>query len=77
MADTPLLEGVYPILVTPFDDEEQIDLPSFDKVVRFMAAIGSGSRPTVADSGVSTPGLADFPASSIAGTEYRGGACSR
>ncbi len=41
MADTPLLEGVYPILVTPFDDEEQIDLPSFDKVVRFMAAVGA------------------------------------
>jgi len=40
MADTPVLEGVYPILVTPFDDEEDVDLPSFAKVVRFMAATG-------------------------------------
>jgi 4-hydroxy-tetrahydrodipicolinate synthase len=33
-------EGVYPILVTPFTDGEEIDLESFSRVVRFMADIG-------------------------------------
>jgi 4-hydroxy-tetrahydrodipicolinate synthase len=33
-------EGVYPILVTPFTDEEEIDLESFSRVVGFMADIG-------------------------------------
>jgi 4-hydroxy-tetrahydrodipicolinate synthase len=33
-------EGVYPILVTPFTDGEEIDLESFFRVVRFMADIG-------------------------------------
>ena len=33
-------EGVFPILVTPFDDHENVDLESFDRVVRFMAEIG-------------------------------------
>ena len=32
--------GVYPILVTPFDEREEIDLASFERVVRFMADIG-------------------------------------
>jgi len=32
--------GVFPILVTPFDDREEIDLASFARVVRFMADIG-------------------------------------
>lgn len=32
--------GVYPILVTPFTDGEEIDLESFSRVVRFMADIG-------------------------------------
>ncbi len=32
--------GVYPILVTPFDDGEDVDLASFSRVVRFMADIG-------------------------------------
>jgi 4-hydroxy-tetrahydrodipicolinate synthase len=34
------LEGVYPILPTPFDENEEIDLPSFSRTVAFMAAIG-------------------------------------
>lgn len=33
-------EGVYPILVTPFDEKENVDLESFVRVVRFMAEIG-------------------------------------
>jgi 4-hydroxy-tetrahydrodipicolinate synthase len=33
-------EGVYPILVTPFDEGEEIDLASWARVVRFMADIG-------------------------------------
>jgi 4-hydroxy-tetrahydrodipicolinate synthase len=38
---TPVtFEGVFPILVTPFDEKEAIDLESFDRVIRFMAEIG-------------------------------------
>lgn len=33
-------QGVYPILATPFDDRENIDLESFGRLVRFMADIG-------------------------------------
>jgi len=33
-------EGVYPILATPFDDRENLDLESFDRLVRFMAGLG-------------------------------------
>lgn len=33
-------EGVFPILVTPFDDEGDLDLASFDRTIRFMADIG-------------------------------------
>ncbi|MGE5283513.1 MAG: dihydrodipicolinate synthase family protein [Actinomycetota bacterium] len=33
-------KGVYPILVTPFDEKENVDLDSFVRVVRFMAEIG-------------------------------------
>ncbi len=40
MSDSPEFQGVYPILVTPFDAREQLDLESFDRLVRFMAAIG-------------------------------------
>jgi 4-hydroxy-tetrahydrodipicolinate synthase len=36
----PEFQGVYPILVTPFDAKEQLDLESFDRLVRFMATIG-------------------------------------
>lgn len=32
--------GVYPILATPFDDEENLDLESFDRLIRFMADAG-------------------------------------
>jgi 4-hydroxy-tetrahydrodipicolinate synthase len=32
--------GVFPILVTPFDEKENVDLESFVRVVRFMAEIG-------------------------------------
>jgi 4-hydroxy-tetrahydrodipicolinate synthase len=40
MAGPVTFEGVFPILVTPFDDAETVDLESFDRVVRFMADIG-------------------------------------
>ncbi len=40
MATPVTFEGVFPILVTPFDDKENVDLESFDRVVRFMADIG-------------------------------------
>ncbi|MGQ0580084.1 MAG: dihydrodipicolinate synthase family protein [Betaproteobacteria bacterium] len=33
-------EGVYPILATPFDESENLDLASFDRLVRFMAGLG-------------------------------------
>jgi 4-hydroxy-tetrahydrodipicolinate synthase len=33
-------EGVYPILATPFHDDERPDLESFDRLVRFMARLG-------------------------------------
>jgi len=33
-------EGVYPILATPFHDDEHPDLESFDRLVRFMAGLG-------------------------------------
>jgi 4-hydroxy-tetrahydrodipicolinate synthase len=33
-------KGVFPILVTPFDEKENVDLESFVRVVRFMAEIG-------------------------------------
>jgi 4-hydroxy-tetrahydrodipicolinate synthase len=32
-------EGVYPILATPFHDDERPDLESFDRMVRFMARL--------------------------------------
>lgn len=40
MASIPNFRGVYPILVTPFDAQEQLDLESFDRLVRFNADIG-------------------------------------
>ena len=33
-------KGVFPILVTPFDDHGTLDLESFDRTVRFMADVG-------------------------------------
>jgi len=40
MAAPVTFEGVFPILVTPFDENENVDLESFDRAVRFMADIG-------------------------------------
>jgi len=40
MAGPVSFEGVFPILVTPFDEQENVDLESFAQVVRFMADIG-------------------------------------
>ncbi len=40
MATQLTFEGVYPILATPFDDNENLDLESFDRLVRFMAGLG-------------------------------------
>jgi 4-hydroxy-tetrahydrodipicolinate synthase len=40
MASIPNFRGVYPILVTPFDAQEQLDLESFDRLIRFNADIG-------------------------------------
>jgi 4-hydroxy-tetrahydrodipicolinate synthase len=37
---TPNFTGVWPILVTPFDAQENLDLESLERVVRFMAATG-------------------------------------
>ena len=33
-------EGVFPILVTPFNQDEHLDLESFDRLIRFMADLG-------------------------------------
>ncbi len=40
MSLIPNFQGVYPILVTPFDAQEQLDLESFDRLIRFNADIG-------------------------------------
>ena len=40
MATDVSFKGVFPILVTPFDGKEIVDLESFVRVVRFMAEIG-------------------------------------
>ena len=33
-------KGVFPIVITPFDEEENTDLESFDRIIRFMAELG-------------------------------------
>lgn len=33
-------EGVFPILATPFNDDESVDLPSLHRLVRFMVELG-------------------------------------
>ena len=33
-------EGVFPILATPFGEDENVDLESFGRLVRFMASLG-------------------------------------
>lgn len=40
LTNRAFLEGVYPILATPFDDRERIDPASLERVVRFMAEVG-------------------------------------
>jgi len=40
MASTPSFRGVYPILATPFHDDESPDLESLERMVRFMARAG-------------------------------------
>jgi 4-hydroxy-tetrahydrodipicolinate synthase len=40
MAKPISFEGVYPILATPFHDDESVDLASFDRLIRFMADLG-------------------------------------
>ena len=40
MAAEMKFEGVYPILATPFDEDESLDLESFDRMVRFIAGLG-------------------------------------
>src|SRR5262245_51984834 len=39
MAATLSFEGVYPILATPFHDDEGVDLESMDQLIRFMAGL--------------------------------------
>jgi len=40
MASTPSFRGIYPILATPFHDDETPDLESLERMVRFMAHAG-------------------------------------
>jgi 4-hydroxy-tetrahydrodipicolinate synthase len=40
MAAELKFEGVFPILATPFDEKENPDLESFDRLIRFMAGLG-------------------------------------
>ncbi len=37
---TTSFTGVYPILATPFNDDEQVDLASMERMVGFMAGLG-------------------------------------
>jgi 4-hydroxy-tetrahydrodipicolinate synthase len=39
MAHELSFEGVYPILATPFHDDESVDLESMDRLIRFMAGL--------------------------------------
>ena len=40
MTNKPVFVGVWPILITPFDAKEVLDLPALERVVRFMAHLG-------------------------------------
>ena len=40
MAKPISFRGVYPILATPFHDDESLDLESFDRLIRFMTLLG-------------------------------------
>ena len=79
-------KGVFPILVTPFDDHGNLDLESFDRMVRFMADIGVNGVTIIGVLGESNRMLdaereqliktavdaADGRISVIAGTSYSG-----
>jgi len=39
MANKLSFEGVYPILATPFQDDESVDLESMERLIRFMAGL--------------------------------------
>jgi len=39
MAKPISFQGVYPILATPFHDDESLDLESFDRLIRFMGRL--------------------------------------
>ncbi len=41
MAGLVRFEGVFPILATPFDERENLDLESFARIVSFMAEVGA------------------------------------
>lgn len=40
MKTAPVFTGVWPILATPFDEDESLDLASLARLVRFMAEVG-------------------------------------
>ena len=40
LVQKPVFEGVWPILVTPFDGQETLDLPALETIVRFMGTLG-------------------------------------
>lgn len=40
MPPSPAFTGVYPILATPFDDDEALDTQAFGRIVDFMARLG-------------------------------------
>jgi 4-hydroxy-tetrahydrodipicolinate synthase len=40
MAKPLSFQGVYPILATPFGEDESLDLESFERLIRFMARLG-------------------------------------
>ncbi len=40
MSKSISFRGTYPILATPFREDESIDLESFDRLIRFMVSIG-------------------------------------
>jgi len=40
MSPLPRLDGVIPILATPFNDDESLDLASLDRMIRFFGAMG-------------------------------------
>jgi 4-hydroxy-tetrahydrodipicolinate synthase len=40
MATKVSFEGVYPILATPFHDDERVDIESMERLIHFMAGLG-------------------------------------